>query len=69
VTKFCAGIILTGQVMDCQTYAIGKAIRPLLHSQSHFMMWNVWVHQSVNVIICKKLTNYSKLNRVGMIVY
>jgi len=29
VTKFCAGTILTGQVMDCQTRAIEKAIRPL----------------------------------------
>jgi len=29
VTKFCAGTILTSQVMDCKTRAIGKAIRPL----------------------------------------
>jgi len=29
VTKFCAGTIPTSQVMDCQTRAIGKAIRPL----------------------------------------
>jgi len=29
VTKFCAGTILTSKVMDCQTRAIGKAIRHL----------------------------------------
>ena len=29
VTKFQDGTILTSQVMDCQVYAIGKAIRPL----------------------------------------
>jgi len=29
VTKFCAGTILTSQGMDCQTHAIGKAIRPI----------------------------------------
>ena len=29
MTKFCAGTILTSQVMDCQTRAIGKAIRSL----------------------------------------
>ena len=29
MTKFKTGTILTGQVMDCQVHAIGKAIRPL----------------------------------------
>ena len=29
MTKFCAGTILTSQVMDCQTRVIGKALRPL----------------------------------------
>jgi len=29
MTKSCAGTILTSQFMDCQTRAIGKAIRPL----------------------------------------
>ena len=29
MTKFCAGTILTSQVMDSQKRAIGKAIKPL----------------------------------------
>jgi len=29
VTKFCAGTVLTSQVMGCQIRAIGKAIRLL----------------------------------------
>jgi len=29
VTKFCVGTLFRSQVMNCQTHAIGKAIRPL----------------------------------------
>jgi len=37
VTKFCAGTILTSQVMDCQTRVIGKAIRPLFAEPVTYM--------------------------------
>jgi len=52
VTKFCAGTILTSQVMDYQTCTIEKVIRPLFAEPVTYIIY---------IYIIKKEKFYSSI--------